>query len=702
MKNFFFALLVIIISSQAFGQKKKDILIIETLIQQGRTDSAAVLLEPYILKFPDNKQASIYLGKICYGRAQQKFWDFYETDNTRCYLLISQYEKASALVSEISRDYNKSIDLLKKGEYPNLNITTIHFTWMHAGYYFDEPLSTGSQWKYFGMKKVEFDNSSDEKIWDYASWCAGWFDSMGHWIPEVQTQLVNIYNNIEANDYCRTCTEINFKSNSFKREYSTVFMLDKAPLSSYILWYKCFKKSYLNLLKKSFSSDRYNEVLKFINFGDSILKICEQKNEESQFEKYKAFFDKYYNGEVGVNQYIKSERAFINIEKESISTKIIKKDEDKRALIDTVNSKWAKFENNLIPLVSDLQSNRGGFEMPLTLGDYENKINNQIITYETFSRTNYSTNYVTSESSSTENKVTKYVIGEFINKTRYKKDTDVFVAKIDANEKDLNKKVIWLKTFDNQNSDGHTFDSGKTLCLTKDGGCIITFIVEDEGNVFVKLDKDGNELWRKWRPQPADWLEANRAHNYQVFSPQAMLEDKDGNVITFFSTGGTSDFAFLKMNSANGKILWEKKFVKDLKFSIYQGLFGGIIEIPNQGYMLLLNFDKITDQFGNEFKSRAIGQYNIAALKLDYSLLYTSLYPYISDEPRYVNSCELTKENTIKCYGRRGNYHEAGDPMNYNLRKNLQYSWPDTKNGNNSFFMEIDLNGKILKTNGME
>lgn len=699
--------IVVLFSISASAQKKKDITNIESLIQQGKVDSAVTLLEPYIQKFPDVQEAHLYLGMIYYKRAQGKFLAYQEKKDNDCYLLSADYEKAKSWIAQIANDYSNAISEFRKGQYPNLNISTISFNWMHTGYYFNDPNFTGYEWKDFGMKKVIFEMTSEEKVWDYGTWCIGWNNVMDYWIPKIQDNLANYNQTMEMNKYCSECTESNFNNDAFKQKNPTFFMMDKNPLAAYLLWYKCFKRTYQNRIKDLYS-DKPQEKLSFINKADSVLKICEGLNEEKQFEKYKIFFEKSFNGKEGVQKYISDERIFIDSEKKSVDESAKKKDDTEKVLKDMALDEWAKYNNNLVPLfpigITDFSATTSFTEklidLPTDLGDYENRKPNQMVTYRGFNTTNYCTNYITSFLVTPDGKLYKYATGAVVNKTRYKKDADAFVVRITVREKDLEKKVAWLKTFDNENENGHTNDYGTTLFPTKDGGCLVTFIVSDErANIILKLDKDGNEVWRK------KWTIPN--NSYTKF-PESIFEDKDRNVVACFGNNDeqfvtTNDFYILKLNGYNGNTLWEKKLSKDFKISLYDNLFGGFIEVPNQGYMLLLNFVSVTNASGTTFRSRASNYnspFNVAALKIDYSGNSLSVFPFLSDEPRYVNTCELTKENTVMCSGRRGNY-DVSWGMNYHLRERLQSNWPDTGD-NNRFFMEIDPNGNIIKTNGVK
>lgn len=706
MKKSMLLYLCVLISAFTYAQKKKDITTIETLIQQGNVDSATALLKPYIQKFPEVKEASLYLGMIYYKYAQGRFLAYHEKKDNNCYLLKTDYEKAKSWIAQIADDYSTAITALRKGEYPNLNVSTISFNWMHTGYYFNDPNFTGYEWKDFGIKKVTFEMSSDEKIWDYGTWAMGWNSVMDYWIPNIQETLENYTQNLELNKYCSQCTESNLDRDDFIKSNPTFFMMDKKPLAAYLLWYKCFKKTYQNRIKDLYS-EKPQERLSFINKGDSILKICESLNEEKQFEKYKVFFDKSFNGKEGVQKYISDERTFIIEEKSANKESVKKKEDTERILNDMILEKWAKYNNNLVPLfpigITDFSTTTSFTEktidIPKELGNYENMKPNESVSYREFNSTNYCTNYVTSFSVTPDGKLYKYATGAVVNKTRYKKDADAFVVRITVREKDVEKKVAWLKTFDNEKANGHTNEYSTTLFPTKDGGCLVALIVSDEGaNIILKLDKDGNEIWRK------KWSLPNS--NY-IKIPEAIFEDKDRNVVVCFGNNEeqfvtTNDFYILKLNGYNGNTLWEKKLTKDFKISLYDNLFGGFVEVPNQGYLLLLNFVSITNASGTTFRSKGNykSPFNVAALKIDYSGNSLSVFPFLSDEPRYVNACELTKENTIKCSGRRGNY-DVSWGMNYHLRERLQWSWPDTGE-NNSFYMEIDPNGKIIKTNGAE
>ena len=109
---------------------------------------------------------------------------------------------------------------------------------------------------------------------------------------------------------------------------------------------------------------------------------------------------------------------------------------------------------------------------------------------------------------------------------------------------------------------------------------------------------------------------------------------------------------------------------------------------------------KISDMNGKIIESHAAdfrSPFNIGVVKVDYSGNVKNIYAFLSEEPRYINECELTKDNTVNCKGRKGDYNVT-DGMNFYLRKQLQSSWPDAKS--QKFYLEFDSNGKILKTNG--
>lgn len=365
---------------------------------------------------------------------------------------------------------------------------------------------------------------------------------------------------------------------------------------------------------------------------------------------------------------------------------------------------WAKKENMLLPLyglgISDFNSSwLGGqsIDIPDEIGNYEGKIPNKAYRYSEFVRNHYCPN----QRSHSGSMGTYYLIGTFVNKSHYKKDKDIFVAKINDSIKEPENKIIWIKSYSNENSNGHTNDYGICMFPTKDKGFVIASKIEDEAvNLFIKADSLGNELWRQKIPLKTI------GSSYKNF-PLKIIEDKDFNIVcclgdeTQFEQ--TTQYSFLKLSGQTGNIIWQKELSKDSKITV-DGLYGGFIEIPNEGYAFIINFETIDDSNSKRVKSRGVDDhsyYNVGAIILDYSGNAKKIFTFLSDESKYVNFCYYrSKSNTIKCEGRRGTYN-VDYGMNYLQRKELKWSAIDTEK-NKSFFIEFDLNGKIISTNGID
>ena len=259
---------------------------------------------------------------------------------------------------------------------------------------------------------------------------------------------------------------------------------------------------------------------------------------------------------------------------------------------------------------------------------------------------------------------------EGMRKGRY----DIFVIKLDTNG-----DVLWKKTFG-----GSSFDVGYSITTTSDDGILITGhtnsndgdfkgMNKGDGDIFViKLDRDGNVLWKK----------TFGGSNWDV--GQSITTSPDGGILitgeTYSNDGdfkgmnkGEDDIFVVKLDK-DGNLLWKKTFGgsdRDVGHSITTTSDGGV---------LITGYTQSND--GDFEGMNKGGSEDIFVMKLDKdgNLLWKKTFGGSGDDKGY--SITTTSDGGILITGKTSS--NDGDLKGKN------------KGGGDIFVMKLDREGKVL------
>jgi outer membrane protein assembly factor BamD (BamD/ComL family) len=284
-------------------------------------------------------------------------------------------------------------------------------------------------------------------------------------------------------------------------------------------------------------------------------------------------------------------------------------------------------------------------------------------------------NYVTTSISKTDANGICYVSGFFVNEKHYQKDLDCFVAKINCNETDLGKKVIWLKEFTELEVDGVNLNDW-VIELKIEGSQLYVCSLNDKKEYSVyKFSMVGNLEWKKKISE----INSNLA-TINILS--------NGDLIFFgHSLYAYDNMGFAILSSQNGSFI---KVIKKIANEPH-GYFGAMVTMNNE-FIVAINYLEY-GVGGDKQKSigRAISTNSAVGLNLPNTMLL-----------KYNNKGEITGQKIFKTVEPRvisvGTY-KNGRVLLKGERGKQDYS---DKNFISSFFLEMDENLNVISTDGLD
>ncbi|MBK7966870.1 MAG: hypothetical protein IPK10_17500 [Bacteroidetes bacterium] len=253
------------------------------------------------------------------------------------------------------------------------------------------------------------------------------------------------------------------------------FLLDKQALPAYLLWYECYHRTYTTKYKISYDNIPGNR-LAYLQKASEILKECINLcNKEEESLRYFEFIMENYSSKDSLQLWLMNQKKFLELEMNEADEQLtahfdLKQKKEEEFQLKKFDN-WAFYNENLIPLYvnssNDFALREGSSFIPLDRKNYntytKQNIQGVMLSYSDFLKFNYCTNAISNKNKDS----AFYIAGSTINHSRYKKDYDIFLAKIDNENKKINDKVIWLKTFDNILEGNNTYEYPTSILLQK-------------------------------------------------------------------------------------------------------------------------------------------------------------------------------------------------------------------------------------------
>jgi outer membrane protein assembly factor BamD (BamD/ComL family) len=284
-------------------------------------------------------------------------------------------------------------------------------------------------------------------------------------------------------------------------------------------------------------------------------------------------------------------------------------------------------------------------------------------------------NYVTTSVSTIDSNGFYYVSGFFVNEKHYQKDLDCFVAKINYNESNLDRKVIWLKEFSELLGDGVNLNDW-VIELKIEGSQLYVCSLNDKKEYSIyKFSIVGNLEWNK--------------KISEINSDRATINILSNGDLIFFGHSGYENgkMSFVILKNENGVI---QKVTKNLA-NEPRGYLGALITIKNE-FVIAINYLEY-ENGSNRQKSlgRAVALDNSVGFILPNLMLL-----------KYNNNGELVSQKTFKSVEPRvitqGTYSNGTILFKGERGKNNYFD----ENYISSFFLEIDEKLNVISTDGMD
>lgn len=292
-------------------------------------------------------------------------------------------------------------------------------------------------------------------------------------------------------------------------------------------------------------------------------------------------------------------------------------------------------------------------------------------------------NYVTTSVSKTDANGICYVSGFFVNDKHYQKDLDCFVAKINTNETNLDRKVIWLNEYSELTVEAINMNDW-ALEIKAEGNHIYMESLNDKKEYTIyKFAAAGQQLWKK----KVSEIDPKLA-KINILS--------NGDLIIFgHSDYAYDDMCFTILSSQNGAVVkTTKKIANDP-----DGYFGTLVTTNNE-FVVAINYlkygegaDKQTS-FGRALEinnSVGVNLPNIMLLKYNNKGELINQRIFKSVEPRIIKSGYF-ENGKILFIGEKGKSYYDGEwgQNNYDGEFISKY------------FLEIDEKLTVISTNGSD
>ena len=450
---------------------------------------------------------------------------------------------------------------------------------------------------------------------------------------------------------------------------------------------------YLKVLKHD-SMEVYSKYIQLYPnskyFGAAEMQIKKlQAIQENAYSSEKSFLKKYAIHEGKVLRLFVNEYIYFKGTNGSLPDN--RKLHSKNATIETgsINSLWKKVERNnenQHAYYSGLKNDTLTQIKLLILSDYGvniEKLSNATdeidLGYALYPFDGMETlinNYITTAAFINSKDSTMYLTGFFVNKSHYKKDFDIFIAKIDLHQNDLSRKVLWLKTISTKDNNEANLDewTNEIIRNKKSNSVIIKCLNTKNDTKLVNVDEHGNSLWE------------NIVCTRDISDNKAtIISLSNGNLIfvehSIYKYGSIS---FKQINFQDGKV--EKEF-KQIGNEA-QGTLADVLQMEN-GFLIVINYLAFKDNKGLSINSLGKSIENSCVncfLPNSMFLMFSNQGELVnhkiirSEEPRLISKCSLMNGN-IYCEGQRGNDG---------------YKYLD------SYFLELDSKFNVISSNGME
>lgn len=284
-------------------------------------------------------------------------------------------------------------------------------------------------------------------------------------------------------------------------------------------------------------------------------------------------------------------------------------------------------------------------------------------------------NYITTSVSKTDANGICYVSGFFVNDKHYQKDLDCFVAKINTNETNLDRKVIWLNEYSDLTVEAINMNDWAFEIKAEGNHIYMESLNDKKEYTIYKFAAAGEQLWKK----KVSEIDPKLA-KINILS--------NGDLIIF----GHSDYAydnigFTLLSSQNGSILkTSKKLVNDP-----HGYFGAIVTTHNE-FIVAINYLEYGEGVDKQKSlGRAISINNTVGANLPNIMLL-----------KFNNKGEFINQRIIKSVEPRvinQGYYINGKVLFKGERGKNNYS--DSK-FLSDYFLEIDEKLNIISTNGSD
>jgi hypothetical protein len=184
-------------------------------------------------------------------------------------------------------------------------------------------------------------------------------------------------------------------------------------------------------------------------------------------------------------------------------------------------------------------------------------------------------NYVTTSISKVDEHGICYLAGFFINSKRYQKDIDCFIAKVNCNETNLGKKVIWLNEYSELTVEALNMNDWAVEIKAEGNNIYVESLNDKKEYTIYKFAASGEQLWKK----KVSEIDPKLA-NINILS--------NGDLIIFgHSDYAYDDMCFTILSSQNGAVVkTTKKIANDP-----DGYFGTLVTTNNE-FVVAINYLK--------------------------------------------------------------------------------------------------------------
>lgn len=284
-------------------------------------------------------------------------------------------------------------------------------------------------------------------------------------------------------------------------------------------------------------------------------------------------------------------------------------------------------------------------------------------------------NYVTTSVSKPDVNGICYVSGFFVNEKHYQQDLDCFVAKINCNETDIGKKVVWVKEFGE--TEGNTINLNDWIIELKTEGnqIYLCYLNEKKEYSVYKFNTGGNLDWKK--------------KISEINSNLAKIDILSNGDLIFFghSLYAYDNMGFAILSSQNGTFT---KVMKKIANEPH-GYLGAIVAINNE-FVIAVNYIEYGEGGGKQMSlGRAVTSNSAVGLNLPNTMLL-----------KYNNKGDLVDQKIFKSVEPRvinqGTYRN-GKVLFKGERGKNNYS---DENYMSSYFLEIDEKLNVVSTDGAD